>query len=64
MFAYEADINFHFGKKKFLIIEKVMTNFSIFKKMFAKLEKLTCGIRLRINQTHINKLFKKIMSVF
>ena len=46
-------INFHFWKKKFQELKKVMTVFSIFKKMFPKIEKLMCALRAHINRTHI-----------
>ena len=53
MCALKATINFHFWKKNFSRIEKVMTAFSISEKMFSKTESLMCVLRTHINRTHI-----------
>ena len=53
MCALRAHINFHFWKKNFSRIEKVMTTFSISEKMFPKLENLMCALRALINRTRM-----------
>ena len=53
MCALRAHINFHFWKKIFSRIEKVVTAFSILEKMFLKIESLMCALRAHINRTHI-----------
>ena len=49
MCALRAHINFHFWKKNFSGIEKVMTVFSIPKKIFLKIENLMCALKAHIN---------------
>ena len=51
MCVLRAHINFHFWKKNLSRIEKVMTTFSIFNKMFSKIENLICALRAYINRT-------------
>ena len=46
-----AHINFHFWKKIFSRIEKVMIAFSIPKKIFLKIESLMCALRAHINRS-------------
>ena len=53
MCALRAHIRFHFWKKNFSRIEKVMTAFSILEKIFLKIESLMCALSAHINQTHI-----------
>ena len=50
MCALRAHINFHFWKKNFSRIEKVMTIFSTLDKIFLKIKSLMCALRAHINR--------------
>ena len=59
MCALKAHINFHFWKKNFSRIEKVMITFSIPEKIFLKIENLMCAFRVHINRTLLYNITTK-----
>jgi len=62
MYALRAHNNFHFLKKNFSGIEKVLTAFSISEKIFLKMNDLMRVLRAHVNRILSKKLIDKINS--